>query len=275
MPQWYPVSATAGKPLSTGCEVVHTVVIAAGIHPLRRPTLADMATSLLDLLLPRTCVGCGQVTGSLCSRCLHSTGRPRWHAPRPAPPDLPSVSAAGLYTGALRRAVLAYKERGRRDLALALGVVLAGAVSHLGVRAGPIWLVPVPSSRRAARTRGGDHVRRLTQVAVCRLTRQGVAVALAPILSVQGRPRDSAGLSASERAVNLSGAFALSQRSRPPPGSTLVLVDDVVTTGATLSEAARILRSSGFVVRDAAVVAATVRRRDTDRHAPHWRGAAR
>ena len=73
--------------------------------------------------------------------------------------------------------------------------------------------------------------------------------------------RDSAGLSAAERAGNLAGALAVrADLRRPLRGRTVVLIDDVVTTGATLSESARALHAIGATVPSAAVIAATRRR---------------
>lgn len=171
--------------------------------------------------------------------------------------------AAGDYVGVLRGAVLAYKERGRRDLAPVLGTALGRAVGRaVGRAAGrptAVWLVPVPSRRPVARARGGDHVRRLARVAVDHLGRHGVRAGVYRALRVVGRPRDSAGLGARDRAANLAGVFAVAARRAPPAGVLLILVDDVVTTGATLSEAARTLARAGLPVAGAAVVAATPR----------------
>jgi len=120
--------------------------------------------------------------------------------------------------------------------------------------------VPLPSSAAALRARGRDHVRELTTRAVAELTAGGLASAEARLLRRQGRVRDSAGLSARERRANLAGTFVL--RRAAPRDAVLVLVDDVVTSGATLCEAAAVLadgRSSHGAPVLAAVVAATPR----------------
>ncbi len=162
---------------------------------------------------------------------------------------LPAV-AAGAYAGALRTALIGYKERGRRDLARPLGALLGR-----GVALGPpaVLLVPVPSAARIARARGGDHVLRLARVAA-RCNAADVVTALQLDRPVQ----DSAGLGWRERAANLAGAMTAS--TPPRPGAGAVIVDDIVTTGATLREAARALEAAGWTVRGAAVVAATERR---------------
>jgi predicted amidophosphoribosyltransferase len=123
-----------------------------------------------------------------------------------------------------------------------------------------VWLVPVPSSAAALRTRGRDHVRELTRAAVAELRAAGVDAAEARLLRRHGRVRDSAGLSSAARRTNLAGTFEAVGTG--PSGALLVLVDDVVTSGATLTEAAAALaavgRPDGPPVL-AAVVAATPR----------------
>jgi predicted amidophosphoribosyltransferase len=208
----------------------------AGVVPV------SLAAALADLVLPRCCVGCGRPGPSLCQRC-GPQDRVRL--------DVAGLSlvAAGAYSGPLRAALIAYKERGRRDLAGPLGELLARSVALCPSAV----LVPVPCAARAARARGGDHVLRLARVAA-RSSAGRVVTPLRLARSVQ----DSAGLGLCDRAANLSGAMAAT--APPDPGAGAVVVDDIVTTGATLREAARALDAAGWTVRGAAVVAATERR---------------
>ncbi|MGY1592677.1 ComF family protein [Geodermatophilus sp. SYSU D00708] len=227
-----------------------------------------LLSALADLLLPRTCAGCELPGAVLCRRCAALLAAPRLAQPRRFPAGFPPTVAAGAYTGPVRPAVNAFKERGRAELARPLGTALALAVAGVlaGLPAVPaaVRLVPVPSSRAALRSRGRDHVRELTGRAVAELRAAGLPAAEVRLLRRTGRARDSAGLSAAQRRANLTGTFALADGVPPlPAGTALVVVDDVVTSGATLTEAAAVLGPAvapGSPPVLAAVVAATPRR---------------
>jgi predicted amidophosphoribosyltransferase len=227
----------------------------------------SLLSALADLVLPRTCAGCGVPGRILCARCAALLAVPRPATPRRFPWGFPPTAAAGAYSGPVRPAVNAFKEQGRTELARPLGTALALAVAAVVSAAprGPVLLVPVPSSAAALRSRGRDHVGELTSRAVAELRAAGVVAGEARLLRRRGRVRDSAGLSAAARRANLAGSFErVPQGSvRPYSGALLVLVDDVVTSGATLTEAAAALsagRRRGDVPVLAAVVAATPRR---------------
>ena len=210
-----------------------------------------MLHELVDLVLPRHCAACGAPGRALCRAC--TPGEPPVFLGSSALP----IAAAGSYAGGLRRAVLAYKERGRRDLVGPLAAVLAPALAAAQVP--DAILVPVPSARTQVRRRGGDHV--------LRLARRAGGLLGAPVTSALhlARPvRDSAGLGERARRANLDGALAADTGAA---GSVAVVVDDIVTTGVTLSEAARALRAAGWQVAGAAVLATTPRRRAPGREA--------
>lgn len=185
------------------------------------------------------------------------------------------VRAAGEYADALRALVLAHKEHRRLALAGPLGDVLAGAVGSLlrdlGVPpAQRVAVVPVPSSRTVVAARGHDPVLRMGRRAASTLRAHGVRARVVPLLRQTSRPRDQAGLTAAERQANLAGRFG-ARRSRAAD-AVVVVVDDVMTTGATLREAQRALEEGGHVVLGAATVAATRRRssRATEKQHPSF-----
>ncbi|WP_411102218.1 ComF family protein [Streptomyces sp. cmx-4-9] len=219
---------------------------------------------LAGLALPVDCAGCGAARVRLCDPCgdeLSGAGAgPVSPSPRPA--GLPAVHAAAVYGGAVRAVLLAHKERGALPLAGPLGRALAAAVHSgtAGGRGGELVLVPVPSARRQVRARGHDPVRRIACAAAARLRRAGVAARVAPVLRQRRTVADQAGLGAVQRRENLAGALEVCRDGpRVTAGARIVLVDDVVTTGATLAEAARAVRAAGLsaAVPGAAVVAAS------------------
>ncbi|MET1073596.1 MAG: ComF family protein [Umezawaea sp.] len=212
-----------------------------------------MLTGLLDLVLPPRCAGCG-AAGTCCATCLAEFTAPH----RVRVPGRP-VYALAEYQGAPRELVLAFKERGRHDLAGRLGGLLGAALAAVpearADAAGTWWLVPAPSRRAASRRRGGEHVVRLARAAAGVRAAQGVPVAVAPALALAAGARDSVGLTAAARRANLEGRVRPRPEGLPPPGTPVVLLDDVVTTGATAAECTRVLARAG--VRVTAVLALT------------------
>ncbi|MEU0299634.1 ComF family protein [Streptomyces sp. NPDC006175] len=205
---------------------------------------------IVGLVLPVACGGCGRPRTELCEECAAAclAAGPRRVRPTPPPAGLPVVHAAAPYENAVRAMLLAHKERGALALAGVLGGALAAAV-RAGAgqegEAGPLLLVPVPSARRATAGRGHDPARRIAAAAAAELRRGGVRARVSAVLR-QGRAvADQAGLGARERQANLAGALVVAEGGRRLlDGGRVVLVDDLLTTGSSLAEAARAVRAA-------------------------------
>jgi ComF family protein len=196
----------------------------------------------LAALSPVDCAGCGRPDRSLCAECRAEF----------VPAVTPRTLASGLtvftslrYEGAVRQALLALKESGRTDVAKPLGASLAVALAR-SCRPGT-EVVAVPTSRIAWRRRGYDPVALLVRRA---------GYDLAKVL-VHGRSTASQKtLGREEREENLRESM---HARHELSGRKFVLVDDIVTTGATFAEAARAIREAGGEVVGAAALAFTPR----------------
>jgi predicted amidophosphoribosyltransferase len=206
---------------------------------------------LLDVLFGVACAGCRRSGTVWCASCVSACWAPTTSV---GPFGLQLASAAN-YGGTVQYAVVAHKERGQLSLARPLGVLLARAVGELG-SGGTLTLVPCPSSRSAVRARGQDHCVRLAHHAARVLSRDRHVRVVAP-LAVVDRGVDQVGLTLAQRRTNRQNTIVA--RSADPaaqrPGSQVIVIDDVTTSGATVAEAIRALRSAGWPVRGAAVVA--------------------
>jgi predicted amidophosphoribosyltransferase len=257
--------------------------------------IAASLSALLSLVVPDECAVCGepdQVLCPLCARALRSsTGSPsrsEQHAPALVEHDgtvLVAAVAGGAYRGELAQALLAYKRQGaavlRSELASALGRALRAAIAHSAIRGTEVWLVPVPTSTAAYVRRGfdplGDLLARLkrhgllppgTRIVrvLARRRRRPAEILRATVAAIQGGGGQK-GLGRGERRARLAGSLTArgsvsvwrGGRSGRLPGRPVIIVDDVLTTGSTVREAARALESAGAIVLGAAVIAAVRR----------------
>lgn len=235
--------------------------------------LDGLGAALADLVLPSACAGCAAERVPLrfgaCARCAAALEAltPFPTAPVPPPRGMPACTAVGAYGGPLRSALLAYKEKGRHRLARPLGALLAAAIAEAAVRGGggpgvPMLVLPVPSTARAARQRHGDHMARLAASAVRRLRAAGWRADVTQPLRALPRP-DSVSLDAAARIAVAESSLRIRpsrirvlRRALTMKG-TLIVVDDIVTTGATLAAVSARLQEANVQVTGAAVLAAT------------------
>lgn len=231
--------------------------------------LTGAAADLLSLAVPVDCVCCGAEDRALCAPCdrhiRRLTGAPfRAESGAPALMDVAGtvllpVVAAGVYREELAQALLSFKRHGQHQLKGSLGRALGGAVRAATEGAGGFFLVPVPTSTRAYLSRGFSPVHLLLGGAARQLPGVAVADVLAKVPgSGLQLPGGQKGLGRGARAQRVRGSMQVRRRARNRvAGSPCILVDDVLTTGATLAEAARALHAAGAQVAGAVVLAAT------------------
>jgi len=209
------------------------------------------------------------VVGSLCSICgerldgVHplrsENGDALCALCRRLEPPFVKAAAYGSYDGGLRELIHLLKYDYVRPAANVLGRMLAEAVSDLQPLFAnlPVLVVPVPLHTRKFRQRGFNQAELIARSALKLLS--GTGLQLSPgVLERKRETQSQIGLSRHERRKNMRGAFAVAARSQVA-GREILVVDDVFTTGTTVSESARVLRRAGASKVYVATVARTLK----------------
>jgi len=213
-----------------------------------------------DLLVQGACPGCGRPGRGVCADCVRevmdgSVG------PRQRDGISVPLWSAGEYVNPLRRIISRAKDHHRWDaiglLGRRLAFAVAGVADEMGLD-GPGILIPIPSKPSSVRERGLDFTQVLARQANRCLARVGVRAAVHPALTHRRAVQDQGDLSSEQRAKNLENSLVA---GRLPVNRWILLVDDVVTTGATLRESVRAVSAAGRPPDGLATVAATILRK--------------
>lgn len=220
-----------------------------------------LATSVFDLTLGRCCAGCDRPGSVLCASCAEAL-RPTVRLRRDVDLSdvvedlrLPVVCALD-YRGVVRRILFRYKDHGIRQLAAAVAPALLASIECAAVRAGvsssTAVLVPMPTRRSSIRRRGFD----ATELVVRRASAHAEVAGVEPMLRDIRSGGSAKKVGATERERGAIDAFCVAAR-RLPPHAPVILIDDIVTTGATIREAASTLVIAGVHVVAVATIAGT------------------
>ena len=221
-----------------------------GIAELLWPTrcvLCDVPGTLLcdecRLEIPyidplRACSYCGQAHGRYA--CIDCNSFMVEHRELSTPSPLDRIASVFAFIDPCRKLVTTYKDRKEIRLAGVLAELIAAYINPSWITPGQTALVVIPARKQAIRERGFDHMQQIGEH-LAQFTGLPLLDALAP----QERT-DQRGLSAAHRQKNMRNSFIL----KPQPASTalpatIILVDDVLTTGATLTAAATVLKEAG------------------------------
>ena len=227
-----------------------------GVDRLRVLGPGTMAGRLLDLAFPAVCIGCSREGTALCDPCGRALtvreGTPAG-VPLGMPSDVPlplvQLEWCAPYGGLVRDALHALKYRGEQRLAGPLGAAAAARWQGASIGGEVLVHVPVHPVRRAAR--GYDQAELLARAAAAVLGRPAV-----PALRRDRATAPQYELGRDRRAANVAAAFAVDPARRAVvAGRWIVLVDDVVTTGATLVACAEALLDAGAAAVSALTVA--------------------
>ena len=250
------------------------------------PNPRDFMLDALALLWPVACVACGVADRELCAACRAALHAQRTKVIDVRAPSGVRVRAAGAYEDPVRAVLLAYKHQGMTGLAKPLAGRLiepllraaAGECSmadswmagqqarRLEARAPEVVLIAAPSRRARVRERGYHHIELLVSALLRELRSRGVAAGFRafPHALRTGRGRTAqVGLTAVERERNAARVTVRARARSELAGASVVLIDDVVTTGATARAAIEALDSAGARVLGT-VALCVVRRRDAE-----------
>ena len=214
--------------------------------------------SLKELIYPNICLCCGKTGLKICNDCSEY-----WLAiPNKSKVDNNYLFFVTAYNEITSPIILAAKETGNREavelIARSIASSIIFAILDLGI-VQPVNLVTIPSQLSAIRRRGRDHINDLVQEVLIQLNQQNINAFYLPVLKTVKRIKDQSGLNGLQRKENMSHAFIV--KGSRTSQSSVILIDDLVTTGASIQEGVRALAEAKITVN--AVVTACAVGRDS------------
>ncbi len=194
-----------------------------------------MLDDLSQLIFPTRCYGCNRLGISICTDCRREW-IPHYYKTHI---DSMNVHSALLYTPTASKIIIAAKENSIKGADQLLTSAIIHVLQKAKLDSHYYQLVPIPSSKTSQRRRGRSFI-----VDLCKEISTRTGLSVNDCLTLSRKVSDQSGLSRIERLSNMKDAFAL--KADAIVRGDLILIDDVVTTGATLREAARALNSQGF-----------------------------
>jgi predicted amidophosphoribosyltransferase len=195
-----------------------------------------------QLMFPTRCLGCHKLSSIICTYCSMEWRKSKYLTQLPAL----TVHSTILYTPVAAKIILAAKENGAASADNLLIDAIMWQIQNLQVNSNNIRLVPIPSSKRSIRNRGRSFI-----IDIAQQISQQTGIPVLDCLNLTGKTIDQSRLNRKQRLENMKGAISMKAVAR----GELLLIDDVITTGATLKEAARALNSQGFHAQISAITA--------------------
>jgi ComF family protein len=201
----------------------------------------NLFEELLNIVMPTRCIWCGQIGSVLCEACFTEIKKPVRQVSRLEI----SGYAVNAYSEKIAILIHEFKENQQLSLANNMAAVMWPGLQNFDLD--KVLLVPMPSKKASFANRGFNPAEELAK----RISRQAargttIRVSVSKCLKITGPVSDQAALSGEARRTNLDGTMSLAGF---PAGHSAILIDDVVTTGATLREAERCLAKAGVKVQ--------------------------
>jgi predicted amidophosphoribosyltransferase len=201
--------------------------------------------SLKDLLFPRFCISCEKYGDFICLKC-----EAIWLA-KPRKTKVEGIDHYFIedYNEYSSRVILAAKEIGNKLAIKLLANAIARSIKFAVLEQnfkGQIILVSIPSQKNVIRNRGRDHISDLTFQVINGLSGMGYNAIYVPMLSLAKKSKDQSTLNSHERLVNMQNAFTVNNSLNSQDG--IFLIDDVITTGASIREGVRAVGEAKITV---------------------------